>query len=295
MGAVPAPPGGQVGPGRRVGRLEGLAVGRRDGGDRGKHDRGRTAGRVPPSRRGDIPPRPAPRPGRHGRRGARRHPGGAGSGPRGEPAAGARLTASPFRGAPGHTIIGAISHQPGGEMRLRFASRHPRILAGVVVVLLGIGAFLARGPIGLGHGPAPAIINGITLVGGGSGYPAPRLLAVYGTRDTGCSTLSLLTGPGETVAGRCASGRLSLAGLAIPPSRKVRDRVTGDLVQVPSLGLVAEVGPPARGSCWTVKAMAIHYRVGIRHYTATTPEAGASCGTGASATQMQAAMASVSG
>src|SRR6266536_1928183 len=273
MGAVPAPPGGQVGPGRRVGRLEGLAVGRRDGGDRGKHDRGRTAGRVPPSRRGDIPPRPAPRPGRHGRRGARRHPGGAGSGPRGEPAAGARLTASPFRGAPGHTIIGAISHQPGGEMRLRFASRHPRILAGVVVVLLGIGAFLARG----------------------SGYPAPRLLAVYGTRDTGCSTLSLLTGPGETVAGRCASGRLSLAGLAIPPSRKVRDRVTGDLVQVPSLGLVAEVGPPARGSCWTVKAMAIHYRVGIRHYTATTPEAGASCGTGASATQMQAAMASVSG
>jgi len=210
-------------------------------------------------------------------------------------------------------------------MRLRFASRHPRILAGVVVVLLGIGAFLARGPIGLGNGPltfgsfsvaraldphgvpvglvifvinhgrAPAIINGITLVGGGSGYPAPRLLAVYGTRDTGCSTLSLLTGPGETVAGQCASGRLSLAGLAIPPSRKVRDRVTGDLMQVPSLGLVAEVGPPARGSCWTVKAMAIHYRVGIRHYTATTPEAGASCGTGASATQMQAAMASVSG
>jgi hypothetical protein len=210
-------------------------------------------------------------------------------------------------------------------MRLRFASRHPRILAGVVVVLLGIGAFLDRGPIGLGNGPltfgsfsvagaldphgapvglvifvinhgrAPAIINGITLVGGGNGYPAPRLLAVYGTRDTGCSTLSLLTGPGETAAGRCSSGRLSLAGLAIPPSRKVRDRVTGDLVQVPSLGLVAEVGPPAGGSCWTVKAMAIHYRVGIRHYTATTPEAGASCGTGASATQMQAAMASVSG
>jgi hypothetical protein len=210
-------------------------------------------------------------------------------------------------------------------MRLRLASRYSRVLAGVVVILLGIGGFLARGPIGLGNGPltfssfsvtgtpdprgapvglviyvinhgrAPAIINGITVVGGGNGYPAPRLLAAYATRNTGCSTVTALTGPGRAVAGKCASGRFSLAGLVIPASRTVRDQVTGDLVQAPSLGLVAEAGPPGDGRCWTVKAMAIHYRVGIRHYTATTPEAGASCGPGASAAQLRAAMASVAG
>ena len=133
------------------------------------------------------------------------------------------------------------------------------------------------------------------MVGGGNGYPAPRLLAAYATRNTGCSTVTALTGPGQTVAGKCPSGRFSLAGLVIPASRTVRDQVTGDLVEVPSLGLVAEAGPPGVGRCWTVKAMAIHYRVGIRHYTATTPEAGASCGPGASAAQLRAAMASVDG
>jgi hypothetical protein len=211
-------------------------------------------------------------------------------------------------------------------MRPRLATRHSRVLAGVVVVLLGIGSFLDRGPIGLGSGPlrfgsfsvtgtfdsrgarvglvidvinhgrAPAIINGVTLVGGGNGYPAPRLVTVYAARDQGCSSLGLLTGPaGQAVGTGCTGGRLALAGLAFPPSRKVRDRVTGELVPVSSLGLVAEASPPAPGRCWTVRAMAIHYRVGIRHYTATTPEAGAVCGTGVSEAQLQAAMTSAGG
>jgi len=176
------------------------------------------------------------------------------------------------------------------------------------VVLLGIGAFLARGPIGLGNGPlsfgsfsvtgtpdprgepvvmvidvinhgrGPAVINGVTLIGGGHGYRAPQLIAVYAARDRGCSGLGLL------------------AGLAFPPSRKVRDQGAGNLViAVSSLGLVAEAARPAPRGCWTVKAMAIHYRVGIRHYTATTPEAGAACGAGASKAQLQAAMRSVGG
>jgi len=211
-------------------------------------------------------------------------------------------------------------------MRLRLTRRFSRVLAGVVVVLLGIGAFLARGPIGLGNGPlafgsfsvtgvpdprrapvvmvidvinhgrAPAVINGVTLVGGGHGYPAPRLVTVYAASDRGCSSLGLLAGrAAEPAASGCASGHLALAGLAIPPSRKVRDRVTGDLVAVSSLGLVAEAGPPPPHGCWTMRAMAIHYRVGIRHYTATTPEAGAVCGAGASDAQLQAAMRSVGG
>lgn len=211
-------------------------------------------------------------------------------------------------------------------MRPRLATRHSRVLAGVVVVLLGIGAFLDRGPIGLGNGPltfgsfsvtgtfdlhqvpaglvvavinhgrAPAIINGITLVGGGHGYPAPRLVTVYGARDAGCSGLGLLAGHGsQVIASGCATGHLTLADLAFPPSRKVRDQATGALVPVSSLGLVAEAAPPAPGRCWTVKAMAIHYRVGIRHYTATTPEAGAACGAGASQAQLQAAVTSAGG
>jgi len=196
----------------------------------------------------------------------------------------------------------------------------------VVVVLLGIGAFLDRGPIGLGNGPltfgsfsvagildtrgapvglvidvinhgrSPAIVNGVTLVGGGNGYTAPRLITVYAVRDQGCSSLGLLTGPdGQAVSTRCAGGRLALAGLAFPPSRKVRDAVTGGLVPVSSLGLVVQAGPPGPGKCWTIKAMAIHYRVGIRHYTATTPEAGAACGAGVSGTNLKNAMNSVGG
>ncbi len=211
-------------------------------------------------------------------------------------------------------------------MRPRLTTRYSRVLAAVVVVLLGIGAFLDRGPIGLGNGPltfgsfsvagtldtrgapvglvinvinhgrAPAVINGITLVGGGHGYPTPRLITVYAVRDNGCSRLGVLTGPAsQPVSSACASGRLALAGLAIPPSRKARDRVTGELVRVSSLGVVAEAGPPAPGRCWTVRAMAVHYRVGIRHYTATTPEVGAVCGSGESPAQLQAAMTSAGG
>jgi hypothetical protein len=211
-------------------------------------------------------------------------------------------------------------------MRLRLDRRLSFMLAGIVIALLGVGAFLARGPIGLGNGPlffesfsisgwhdirgvpvslivpvinhgrAAAVINGITLVGGRNGYPAPRLITVYGAHDAGCSAIGPLTGPGsDASSGRCATGHLTLAGLPIPPSRKLLDRVTGKLVAVSSLGLVAEAAPPAPGGCWTVKAMAIHYRVGIRHYTATAQEAGAVCGSGVSSTELQAAMNSLGG
>jgi hypothetical protein len=210
-------------------------------------------------------------------------------------------------------------------MRLGFDRRLSRILAAIVVVLLGVGAFLARGPIGLGNGPlffesfsisgwpdlhhvpvglivpiinrgrSPAVINGVTLVGGGNGYPAPRLITVYAADNSGCAAVGPLAGPGSLAFGRCATGRLALRGLAIPPSRTVTDQVTGRQVAVPSLGLVAEAAPPAAGKCWTLRAMAIHYRVGIRHYTATAPEAGAVCGSGVSGRDLRDAMISIGG
>src|SRR5215467_9432882 len=92
----------------------------------------------------------------------------------------------------------AASHAPGPQ-----AAASPTRL---VPALLGVGAFFARGPIGLGNGPltfvsnsgatlslakhadialvvpvgnpgkSAAVINGFTLVGGGKGYAAPKLV-----------------------------------------------------------------------------------------------------------------------
>jgi hypothetical protein len=146
----------------------------------------------------------------------------------------------------------------------------------------------------INHGKSPALITGITLVGGGNGYPPPRLITSYGAHGRGCAGLVLLTRTGAAGHG-CATGHLALAGMAIPPSRKVLDQVSGRLVAEPSVGVVAEAAAPAAGRCWTVKAMAVHYHVGIRHYTATTPEAGAVCGSGVSSTDLQDATNSVGG
>ena len=94
-------------------------------------------------------------------------------------------------------------------MRPRLPGRSRRSLAVLVVALLGVGAFFARGPIGLGNGPltftsdsgitigltrqantalvvpvrnqgkSAAVINGFTLIGGGNGYAAPKLVHSY--------------------------------------------------------------------------------------------------------------------
>jgi len=167
----------------------------------------------------------------------------------------------------------------------------------VVGLVVAAGAFLA-GPSAAAVRIRGAFARGLGRIrhpNGFAGYPAPRLINVYGADDVGCSAIiGPLTGPGRNAsAAGCATGHFALAGLSIPPSRKVIDQVTGDLAAVSSLGLVAEVASPPAGRCWTVKSMAIHYRVGIRHYTATAPEAGAVCGAGVSRTDLQAAMNSL--
>lgn len=204
-------------------------------------------------------------------------------------------------------------------MRPRLPGRSRRSLAVLVVALLAVGAFFARGPIGLGNGPlkfvsfsgttlqqqepepvalvmpvinsgkSPVVINGITLVGG-KGYPAPHLVSAHGAHDVGCAALERAT---ATAGGGCATGELALAGLTIPPSRRVYDKVTQRQVAVSSLAVVAVAAPPPARGCWTMKAIAVHYRIGIRHYTATAPETGAVCGAGVSAAARAAAMASL--
>jgi hypothetical protein len=204
-------------------------------------------------------------------------------------------------------------------MRPRLPGRSRRSLAVLVVALLAVGAFFARGPIGLGSGPltfgsfsgtalqqktpapvalvmpvinpgkSPAVINGITLVGG-KGYPAPHLVSVHGAHDVGCAALEPAA---DTASGGCTTGELTLAGLTIPPSRRVPGQVSHQPVTVSSLAVVAVAAPPPARGCWTMKAIAVHYRVGIRHFTATAPEAGAVCGAGVSAAARAAALGSL--
>jgi hypothetical protein len=191
-----------------------------------------------------------------------------------------------------------------------------------VVALLGVGAFFARGPIGLGNGPltfasnsgatlslakqadialvipvrnpgkSAAVINGFTLVGGGKGYAAPKLLHSYAAHDNGCQSLMLAS---EVAAEGCATGQLKAAGVIVPPSQRKAGPGVPAPVPVPSVALVAVLAPPAAGTCWTLRRLAVHYRVGIRHFTATTPEQTAVCAPGLGERARQAALASVGG
>lgn len=207
-------------------------------------------------------------------------------------------------------------------MRPRLPGRSRRGLAVLVVALLAVGAFFARGPIGLGNGPltfasdggaalglarqadvalvipvrnpgrSPAVINGFTLVGGGKGYAAPKLVRSYGAHNRGCQSLMLAS---QVASTGCATGELKLAGLTVPPSKRQAVPGVPSPVPVPTLALVAVLAPPAAGTCWTLRRLAVHYRVGIRHFTATTPEQTAVCAPGLGDRARQAALASVGG
>ena len=216
---------------------------------------------------------------------------------------------------------GRLSRQAGEQMRPRLPGRSRRGLAVLVVALLGVGAFFARGPIGLGNGPltftsdsgitigltrqantalvvpvrnqgkSAAVINGFTLIGGGNGYAAPKLVHSYAAHNHGCQGLALAS---EVVEG-CATGQMKLAGVTVPPSQRKAGPGVPSPVPVPTLALVAVLAPPAAGTCWTLRRLAVHYRVGIRHFTATTPEQTAVCAPGLGARARQAALASVGG
>jgi hypothetical protein len=199
--------------------------------------------------------------------------------------------------------------------------RSRRSLAVLVVALLAVGAFFARGPIGLGNGPltfasdsgstlglarqanvalvvpvgnpgkSPAVINGFTLIGGGKGYAAPKLVHSYSAHSHGCQGLMLAS----EAADGCVSGQMKLAGLTVPPSPRKAGPGVPSPVPVPTLALVVVLAPPAAGTCWTLRRLAVHYRVGIRHFTATTPEQTAVCAPGLGNRAREAALASVGG
>jgi hypothetical protein len=174
-----------------------------------------------------------------------------------------------------------------------------RWLALAVIASLAAAAFVAWGPIGLGSGPlavsAPgggqilglrnqawgimvpieaggsrAVIDRVT-VAGGDGYGGPRVLSILEVagRPGQCGGTFPWNGP-ESILNTCAIGGLHrLIGLRLP----------GDN---PGVVMVIKVGPPVSGSsCWTLTAVAVHYHVGIRHYTVTSAADFAACKTAA--------------
>lgn len=184
---------------------------------------------------------------------------------------------------------------PGSSGRFRWPwSRRWRYLAGVVVALLAVGAFLLWGPIGIGNGPlsmgawdtnswadpglspigtiipvnnsggAPGVIDAVQLVGN-TRYPTPRLIA----------PLELLTSGkcGGAWPARSAGHGFVLAGCGGTYDGPVIGHAFGP---TPAAGFgypaAAELAAPKVGGCWVLTAVVVHYHVGIRHYVVTDPD-----------------------
>jgi hypothetical protein len=170
--------------------------------------------------------------------------------------------------------------------------RRRRLVVIAVVGVLAIGAFLLWGPIGLGNGPltgaiyatvggpdatgtpmgfiipirnsgqAPAVIDGIVLIGG-TKYPAPHVLAlsVLTSGTCGGPWPTRHTARGFVLAGCGGKDAGPLIGHAFGPTP----------ANVFGFPAAAEVAAPPPGTCWVTTKIVVHYHVGIRHYSATGP------------------------
>jgi hypothetical protein len=187
--------------------------------------------------------------------------------------------------------------------------RRRRIIVSVAGTLLAIGAFLAWGPFGIGSGPvlsgsgaltlkapvprhAPAMLNieldagasnaivdGIELHSDGR-FPPPRSMRIFANPDAVCAQVwAPLLGPHGFYAVCTSNGRGKLGpliGHSIPRLSRVNVPGLGP-VTYPGEDASIEVGPPGAAGCWMVTSVAIHYHVGIRHYTAAVAVEIAGC------------------
>jgi hypothetical protein len=117
-------------------------------------------------------------------------------------------------------------------------------------------------------GSSGAVIDQVAVVGG-AGYQGPRVLSVLAVADRPgqCGGTWPWAGP-ESLLRTCAIGGVHrLIGIGLP----------GDN---PGVDMVIKVGPPVSNTgCWTATAIVVHYHVGIRHYTVTSPADFAACKT----------------
>lgn len=172
----------------------------------------------------------------------------------------------------------------------------------VIVVVAAVGAFVWLGPIGFGTGPlrllagnavgtgidtssSPvALVSPLSETGGvtvridkvqlvaGHDMKVPRLLAAFATSDQrGCGyQLAYVqqTSSHDLTLSDCPSELAvygSVVGMHIGPQSK-------------PLSMTTEVTAPSPTGCWAIHAIVVHYRVGIKHYTATIHQAWAVCG-----------------
>ena len=185
----------------------------------------------------------------------------------------------------------APPHQP--------RSRWTWVIIPALVVALAGGAFLYWGPIGLGNGPlsvtfrgaegtavpsqapvgtilhmsnagpAPAVVDSIDVVGG-TRYPAPRVLAAAMLTTSSACDVQLL--PAHPAAG----GR----GFSLTGCGRYREPLYGHALQAHGYHgpvAAAEFTAPARGTCWAITKVVVHYHVGGKHYSGTYPFHLAAC------------------
>lgn len=180
-------------------------------------------------------------------------------------------------------------------------------MAAVVAGLAAVGAFLFWGPVPIGAGPLHidwsmddvALVSGtdpsaitVPLNAGSSGavvdgiavatsrrYPAPAIIALHSNRDVeGCGSPFPLTGP-DSYYMKCAYGGAAtigpLIGRPIPVSSTVQ--APRSIQTQPGIGAMIVVAPPQGAQCWTITSIAVHYHVGLKHYTATFATDMAAC------------------
>lgn len=202
--------------------------------------------------------------------------------------------------------------------RLRELSPRSRRIAAVVLgLLVAAGAFLFWGPVPIGAGPLHidwsmddvALVSGtdpsaitVPLNAGSSGavvdgiaiatsrrYPAPAIIALHSNRDVeGCGSPFPLTGPDNYYV-KCAYGGAGtigpLIGRPIPVSSTVQ--APRSIQTQPGIGAMIVVAPPQDATCWTITSIAVHYHVGLKHYTATVAVNIAACVTQRAAARLE--------
>jgi hypothetical protein len=126
--------------------------------------------------------------------------------------------------------------------------RRRRVVIPAIVAVLVVAAFLLWGPIGLGNGPLQV------------GQPGGE-----GWADSAAAPVALALP--MSYAGRDS---MVIDGV---------DFVGGTSYPAPHVAAAAELAAPRPGTCWALTEIAVHYHIGIRHFTATGPAGYAVCAT----------------
>lgn len=191
----------------------------------------------------------------------------------------------------------SVDHPKHESARVRYGHKR-RVTILVAVGFLAIAAFLLGGPVGLGNGPlsagfgstqgwsdsgrgpvgfvipiqnsgdAPAVIDGLDLIGG-TRYSGPHVLRleVLSSGTCGGAWPARPAGRGFALVGCGGTDAGLLIGHAFGRTRAAWS----------GFAAAAEVTAPRPGTCWVMTKVVVHYHVGVRHYSASDPTPLAVC------------------